>query len=1052
MLAFIDFSDRVEGEPKFKDAIYYSEIIFTIIYTVESILKIIAQGLLLGQGTYLKNGWNILDLAVVIAGIWGIIFPGVSLGFMSLVRMSKPIKGLLQVSKTRIILKTLFQSLKNLKGSLFFLLVFVLVYSMIGVSIFRGAMETRCRTTVTPPANVATEGWPIYQDIHTKPHICGYKRCPDTSYCKNAAAFNLTYDKHATEIKEFNYGYTNFNNVAWGMLTMFEIWTGEGWVNILYIYWNSLHPILAMLYFNSSIFFATIFMMNMVLGVINSTFEKVTREDKITEEKVKENMRNIALNARGTVGRGTQFNRFATQGVPNKITGARDKPGAIRNGQLDANGNQVVVLQRLEFRQKSPALKSKNTVQVPEETPNLKFGDMLPQTQEEDVSNVGISELNSSEDDTTSSSNEGGKNSVQNSDDKSPREEVHMWALLKRGMEKVGDDRRGIGKSPRVSNKKKAQDLTNRNEVCLGKETEIMTSKRAGGKIMPLRSGSFQKSVLGANMRGGGTVKFQDDSQLDESHDGRADCNISSTSTAKQIRTRLGDSRGPGGGGSRNTSFGEDSEFGRTSSYGLKKDWRVKASPTIKTDISNISEQFSKEGQDSREGQDSKSLQNGPDPDSSQDNTNLDNTNLENTILHGENLDNTNLDNTMTRGTNLENTTLHNDSTASMVGRIKPGISEGILSPRQNLSKPSLIAQSHHPALNLPEINRSQAPAPPKYGLLKKFTNLLIDPLGEEADPYNIDVMIPFLSLRGKENACLRFFIKIALSETFNVFRITFTLANLVIMCSDKYPNHIGTSLQILTLIDFLITLFFFMEMIILNIALSLCVYLRDPFNAIDGFIASSSVLEVVLAFVDGRSLDNMSTAGVFAVFRIFRTFRIFKLINNWKSLRILLTTAVKVIKDMRYFVVILLVYLCVASLLGMQLFAYRMRFYEGDGGPFEVGVGDIKNTVSPRLNFDNFYNSFTSNFVILAQDNWINILHDACRCMNPVIPVIFCIITVVFGNIILLNLFLAILLQNFSDASNANKKSEKKIFIMILGRVGTKFKNFFLNTVFKSC
>jgi hypothetical protein len=48
-----------------------------------------------------------------------------------------------------------------------------------------------------------------------------------------------------------------------------------------------------------------------------------------------------------------------------------------------------------------------------------------------------------------------------------------------------------------------------------------------------------------------------------------------------------------------------------------------------------------------------------------------------------------------------------------------------------------------------------------------------------------------------------------------------------------------------------------------------------------------------------------MSTAGIFAVFRIFRTFRIFKLINNWKSLRILLTTAVKVIKDMRYFVVI---------------------------------------------------------------------------------------------------------------------------------------------------
>jgi hypothetical protein len=128
------------------------------------------------------------------------------------------------------------------------------------------------------------------------------------------------------------------------------------------------------------------------------------------------------------------------------------------------------------------------------------------------------------------------------------------------------------------------------------------------------------------------------------------------------------------------------------------------------------------------------------------------------------------------------------------------------------------------------------------------------------------------------------------------------------------------------------------------------------------------------------------------------------------------------------------------------------MRFGVLDGEPFQVGVGDVRRTKSPRLNFDNFYNSFTSNFVILAQDNWINILHDACRCMNPLVPVIFCIITVVFGNIILLNLFLAILLQNFSDASKADKKGEKKIFIMILDSVGTKVKNFFLNKVFKSC
>jgi hypothetical protein len=306
-------------------------------------------------------------------------------------------------------------------------LVFVLVYSMIGVSIFRGALETRCRTTELPPRHAATEGWPIFQGFHVKPHICGYKRCPDRSFCKNAATYNLTYDKQSTEIVEFNYGFTNFDNVAWGMLTMFEIWTGEGWVNILYIYWNSLHPFLAMLYFNSSIFFATIFMMNMVLGVINSTFEKVTREDKITEEKIKENMRNIALGARGTKGRGTQFNRFATQNAPSRIPKAREGPAAISDGQLDANGKKVIVLQRLAFKQKTPTLKSKNTDQPSpsEESPQLKFHDVLPMIEELDASGVG--EVNSSEDDTTSESgSDDGKHSDEDSIDKNPEVEVDM--------------------------------------------------------------------------------------------------------------------------------------------------------------------------------------------------------------------------------------------------------------------------------------------------------------------------------------------------------------------------------------------------------------------------------------------------------------------------------------------------------------------------------------------------------------------------------------------------------------------------------------------------
>lgn len=75
MLILTDYSDRINETPKYpvlQDTILQAEIIFTILYTIEAILKIIAKGFLFGQGTYLKSGWDILDFIVVLTGLFDI--------------------------------------------------------------------------------------------------------------------------------------------------------------------------------------------------------------------------------------------------------------------------------------------------------------------------------------------------------------------------------------------------------------------------------------------------------------------------------------------------------------------------------------------------------------------------------------------------------------------------------------------------------------------------------------------------------------------------------------------------------------------------------------------------------------------------------------------------------------------------------------------------------------------------------------------------------------------------------------------------------------------
>lgn len=45
-----------------------SEMAFTVLFSIEALLKIISMGFVLSPNTYLRDGWNVLDFIVVVAG------------------------------------------------------------------------------------------------------------------------------------------------------------------------------------------------------------------------------------------------------------------------------------------------------------------------------------------------------------------------------------------------------------------------------------------------------------------------------------------------------------------------------------------------------------------------------------------------------------------------------------------------------------------------------------------------------------------------------------------------------------------------------------------------------------------------------------------------------------------------------------------------------------------------------------------------------------------------------------------------------------------------
>jgi len=57
--------------------IVYFEYLFSLLFILEFLLKIIAKGFVMDDNTYLKNSWNVLDFIVVVSRYKSIIFSAV---------------------------------------------------------------------------------------------------------------------------------------------------------------------------------------------------------------------------------------------------------------------------------------------------------------------------------------------------------------------------------------------------------------------------------------------------------------------------------------------------------------------------------------------------------------------------------------------------------------------------------------------------------------------------------------------------------------------------------------------------------------------------------------------------------------------------------------------------------------------------------------------------------------------------------------------------------------------------------------------------------------
>ncbi|XP_059225604.1 sodium channel protein 60E isoform X7 [Stomoxys calcitrans] len=213
---------------------------------------------------------------------------------------------------------------------------------------------------------------------------------------------------------------------------------------------------------------------------------------------------------------------------------------------------------------------------------------------------------------------------------------------------------------------------------------------------------------------------------------------------------------------------------------------------------------------------------------------------------------------------------------------------------------------------------------------------------------------------------------------------------------SESFRNALDVGNKVFTSI-------FTFECIIKLMALSKEFFLCG-WNIFDLIIVTASLLDIIFELVDGLS-----------VLRGLRLLRVLKLAQSWTTMKVLLSIIISTIGALGNLTLILVIVIYIFAVIGMQLFSkdYTPEKFEPDP--------------VPRWNFNDFFHSFMMIFRILCGE-WIEPLWDCMRaeeeqgastCFAIFLP------TLVMGNFMVLNLFLALLLNSFNSEELKSKKEE---------------------------
>ncbi|KAJ9445646.1 hypothetical protein DIPPA_53542, partial [Diplonema papillatum] len=241
------------------------DLVSTAVFTAECGLKIFAWGFITDENTYLqRDPWNRLDLFIVITSLISMATEGSStmrnLKILRSVRVLRPLRFINKFKGLKVVLASLWLAIPSLGMVAVLGFLGWLVFAILGVQLFAGTFHA-CTLSV----------WGDMTSLY-----------PNKTSC-------LAAQDPATKLPLWQTHAPNFDHIFSSFLSLFEMASTEGWVDIMYLGMDSVSPEIApqkdsrpylAIYFVGFVLLGAYFVVNLFVSALVDAFQEQRLQEK----------------------------------------------------------------------------------------------------------------------------------------------------------------------------------------------------------------------------------------------------------------------------------------------------------------------------------------------------------------------------------------------------------------------------------------------------------------------------------------------------------------------------------------------------------------------------------------------------------------------------------------------------------------------------------------------------------------------------------------------------------------------------------------------------